>query len=319
MCCSVVNQLDVMVAGATEVDVHFNVNVNTHSDGSFQHNTGGHQDTAAGAKLTIVTMPVARRANPGVVDNVTTITTPGECIGAVVTEEGVAINPRRTDLLEKLRGKTEAELGFKLVAIEELRDRGIQKAGRRHTIPRTLDRIIGVIEWRDGTVLDVVRQPLPRKDLGDHARVILEKGQAANSVEIDCVDPNPFISPEDAKRMGEDMLRHYNITDCRMRVTYDFALPWAVAAKMECELRRAYPDKCAPGDGFNVFPQKPYPPPQHDRPLRRSHLYIPGLHACSVRPSHLPLPFLPRHGLMSLARMVCRGSTDENPLVAAPG
>eukprot|EP00708_Paratrimastix_pyriformis_P002039 GAFH01000777.1.p1 GENE.GAFH01000777.1~~GAFH01000777.1.p1 ORF type:complete len:960 (-),score=438.52 GAFH01000777.1:293-3142(-) len=273
---NICNQLDVMVAGATEVDVHFNVNVNTHSDGSFQHNTGGHQDTAAGAKLCIVTMPVARRANPGVVDEVTTITTPGECIGAVVTEEGVAINPRRTDLLEKLRGKTEAELGFKLMTIEELRNRGIEKAGRRHTRPRTQDRIIGVIEWRDGTVLDVVRQPLARKDLGSHARVKITTGQPSNLVEVDCLDPNPFITAAEVERMGRDMLAQFGLNGIHMKVTYDFAVAWAVAAKMEVELRRALPGVIPASTAFNLFEQKAYPAPQHDRPLRRSHLYIPA-------------------------------------------
>lgn len=274
---NVCNQLDVMVAGATEVDVHFNVDVNTHSDGSFQHNTGGHQDTAAGAKLCIVTMPVARRANPGIVDNVTTITTPGECIGAVVTEEGVAINPLRKDLLARLEGKTEAELGFKLMTIEQLRDLGIAKAGRRHCQPKTLERIIGVIEWRDGTVLDVVRQPLARKDLGNNARVAVKKIEGPNVVEVECYDFNPFIGADAVRAMANDMLAHYKITQgCSLKVTYDFAMAWAIAAKMECELRKLFPELMPVSDGFNIFPQRPYPAPQRDRPLRRSHLYIPG-------------------------------------------
>ena len=62
----------------------------------------------------------------------------GECIGAIVTEEGIAINPNRKDLLAKLEGKTEKELGFKLVPISYLRERGIEKAGRMHTLPHTL-------------------------------------------------------------------------------------------------------------------------------------------------------------------------------------
>jgi len=274
---NVCNQLDVMVAGATEVDVNFNCNVNTHSDGSFQHNTGGHQDTAAGAKLCIVTMPVARRANPGIVDNVTSITTPGECIGAVVTEEGVAINPRRRDLLDRLAGKTEAELGFKLVTIEYLRDRGIEKAGRRHCRPHTLDRIIGVIEWRDGTVLDVVRQPLPRKDLGSNARVAVKVGQAANEVKVECYDENPFLAPAEVQAMGMRLLTEFNVTGVSMQVTYDFAQPWAIAAQMETQLRRALPAGTVPPHvAFNIFDKKPTPAPQKDRPLRRSHLYIPA-------------------------------------------
>ncbi len=45
----VVQMLDTCFLGATEVDVDFNVNVNTHSDGRLLHGTGGHSDAAAGS------------------------------------------------------------------------------------------------------------------------------------------------------------------------------------------------------------------------------------------------------------------------------
>jgi citrate lyase beta subunit len=279
---SVVNNLDVMVAGATEVDVHFNVDVNTHSDGTFQHNTGGHQDTAAGAKLTIVTMPIARRCNPGVVDEVTTITTPGCCIGAVVTECGVAINPLRKDLLEKLQGKSETELGFKLCTIEELRDMGIQAAGRRHTRPRTQDRIIGVIEWRDGTVLDIVRQPLDRKGMGiNHARVnITETGEKKpNVVEVTCIDDCPYITPEETEKMGHEIIAAMGLPadmGLKVEVGYDYAKAFIVAAEIEVALKRKFGDRIPETAAYDMAPRKPYPAPDRDRPLRRSHLYIPG-------------------------------------------
>jgi len=278
---SVVNNLDVMVAGATEVDVHFNVDVNTHSDGSFQHNTGGHQDTAAGAKLTIVTMPVARRCNPGVVDEVTTITTPGSCIGAVVTEEGVAINPERKDLLKKLEGKTEEELGFKLVPIEYLRDRGIEKAGRRHTRPHTQDRIIGVIEWRDGTVLDIVRQPLDRKGMGiNNARVTITEAAAGtpNKVTVTCIDDCPYIKAEDVEKMAYEIIDAMHLPKDKgivMDVAYDYAKPFIVAASIEVALKRKFPE-IPETAAYEMAPRRPYPAPDRERPLRRSHLYIPG-------------------------------------------
>ena len=41
--------LDCVILGATEVDVDFNVNVNTESSGYLLHNTGGHCDAAAGS------------------------------------------------------------------------------------------------------------------------------------------------------------------------------------------------------------------------------------------------------------------------------
>ena len=48
---AVVDQLDVVVLGAAEVDLDFNVNVTTGSGGVIMGGSGGHSDTAAGAKL----------------------------------------------------------------------------------------------------------------------------------------------------------------------------------------------------------------------------------------------------------------------------
>jgi citrate lyase beta subunit len=280
-CGAVVNQLDVMVAGGTEVDVDFNCNVNTHSDGSFQHNTGGHQDTAAGAMLTIITMPVARRCNPGIVDRVTTVTTPGECIGAIVTEEGVAVNPARKDLLAKLAGKSESELGFKLVTIQELRARGIEKAGRQHCTPRTKERVIGVMEWRDGTVLDVVRQPLDRKGMGvNSARVEVNRIEGTSRVEAQCVDDCPYVTPDQAKSMASAMLTQFGMSSgFSVSIRYDYAKDFILSASVETALRKAAAAAGSPvpiSQAFSVGERKAYPPPARKRPLRRSHMYIPG-------------------------------------------
>jgi citrate lyase subunit alpha/citrate CoA-transferase len=281
---SVVNNLDVMVAGGTEVDIHFNCNVNTHSDGTFQHNTGGHQDTAAGAKLTIITMPVSRRCNPGIVDNVTSITTPGECIGAIVTEVGVAINPRRTDLLELLKGKTEEELGFKLMTIEAMRDLGIAKAGRPHSLPVHQEKIIGVIEWRDGTVLDVVHQPIDRKGMGiNNAVVKIEENsedKEKNIVIVTVIDKTPYVSAEEVKEIGLRCLEALGVKGCKMTVVYDYAKDYIIASAMECQLRRKY--NIPLSKAFHLFERKAYPEPDRNRPQRRSHLYIPGNDAYMV-------------------------------------
>lgn len=52
---AVVNRLDTMILGAAEVDLDFNVNVTTRSNGVLMGGSGGHADTAYGAKLAIVT------------------------------------------------------------------------------------------------------------------------------------------------------------------------------------------------------------------------------------------------------------------------
>jgi citrate lyase subunit alpha/citrate CoA-transferase len=145
-----VNWLDVVILGATEVDVDFNVNVNTHSDGRLLHGIGGHQDTAAGAKLTIIVCPLFRKKIPIVRERVTTITTPGETVGAIVTNEGIAINPERKDLVSKLKTSD-----LPIVPIAELKDKAYEVTGGPPEL-KTTDRIIALIEYRDGTIIDVV-------------------------------------------------------------------------------------------------------------------------------------------------------------------
>lgn len=149
-----VDMLDVAVLGATQVDLDFNVNVNTESDGILLHGIGGHMDTAAGAALTVIATPLFRGRMPMVVDRVLTVTTPGNTVDVVVTERGVAVNPLRKDLLENLSGK-----GIPLVEIDDLKKIAEQFTG----IPKPLpfgDKVIGVVEYRDGTIIDTIRQRL---------------------------------------------------------------------------------------------------------------------------------------------------------------
>jgi citrate lyase subunit alpha/citrate CoA-transferase len=53
-----VDQLDIMILGAMEIDKDFNVNVITGSNGVIMGGSGGHSDTAAGARLAIVIAPL---------------------------------------------------------------------------------------------------------------------------------------------------------------------------------------------------------------------------------------------------------------------
>src|SRR3954452_15692533 len=149
----VVNQLDTMILGAAEVDLDFNVNVTLGAGGLILGGSGGHSDTAAGAKLAIVTTQLTARTHPKIVERVASVTTPGETIDAVVTEEGIAINPRRSELRERLISQ-----GLNIVSIEELREKAQRRtentALERHT---DSDRIVAVAEYRDGTVIDVIR------------------------------------------------------------------------------------------------------------------------------------------------------------------
>ncbi|HHW27541.1 MAG TPA: citrate lyase subunit alpha [Firmicutes bacterium] len=144
--------LDIMMLGATEIDLDFNVNVMTGSDGIMMGASGGHPDTAAGAKLRLVTAPLIRGRFPIVVDRVHTVVTPGECIDALVTQYGVAVNPRNPELKARLK-----DAGIDTVSIEELQERAERLTGKPEELALG-DEIVALIEYRDGTLIDTVRR-----------------------------------------------------------------------------------------------------------------------------------------------------------------
>jgi citrate lyase subunit alpha/citrate CoA-transferase len=142
--------VDATVLGATEVDVNFNANVVTHSDGLLLHGIGGWQNCLF-AGCTILALPSFRDRIPVIVDEVTTVTGPGELIDVVVTERGVAINPRRADLIDRLRGSD-----LPVRTIEELRDEVQQIIGGAPVPPTLGEQAVAVVKWVDGTVIDTV-------------------------------------------------------------------------------------------------------------------------------------------------------------------
>ena len=144
---------DYVVLASLEVDVHFNCNVVVGSDGMITGAQGGHPDTAQGAKCAIVICPLLQGRIPAICTDVTTVTTPGESIDVVVTDYGVAVNPARQDILQALK---EADC-VPLKTIEELRDIAYSIVGEPDKVEFE-DRIVGIIEARDGTIMDVVRQ-----------------------------------------------------------------------------------------------------------------------------------------------------------------
>ena len=151
-----VNKLDYVILAALEVDVHFNCNVVVGSDGVITGAQGGHPDTAQGAKCTIVIAPLLQGRIPAICTDVTTVTTPGESVDIVVTDYGVAVNPARPDLLEALQ-KADC---VPLKTIEELRDIAYSIVGEPEKV-KFGDRVVGIIEARDGTIMDVVREVKP--------------------------------------------------------------------------------------------------------------------------------------------------------------
>jgi citrate lyase subunit alpha/citrate CoA-transferase len=148
-----VNLLDTVILGATEVDLDFNVNTSTESDGRIMHGMGGHQDTAEGAKLTMIAVPLLRGRIPIVVEKVKSVNSPGENIDVVVTERGIAVNPesKHYDLLTNNKN-------LDIKSIEELYKEAEKLVGGKPKEPEYTDRVVAVIEYRDGSVIDVVRQ-----------------------------------------------------------------------------------------------------------------------------------------------------------------
>ena len=145
------SMVDIVILGATEVDVDFNANVVTHSDGRLMHGIGGWQNCLFG-RTVILPVPLFRDRIPVLVDRVTTLTGPGELIDVVVTERGIAVNPKRTDLLQALKGSK-----LPIRPIQELRDEAVKICGGTPAPAKVTDKVVAAIKWVDGTVIDVVR------------------------------------------------------------------------------------------------------------------------------------------------------------------
>lgn len=144
--------IDVSVLGATEVDLDFNANVVSHSDGILQHGLGGWPNCLL-SKCTILSLPAFRDRIPVIVDRVTTVCGPGELVDVVVTERGIAINPRRSDLLEAVKGS-----GLPVRPLAEIQREVEGVVGGKPDPVKWGDRFVAVVKWVDGTTIDALRE-----------------------------------------------------------------------------------------------------------------------------------------------------------------
>ncbi|UQS83165.1 citrate lyase subunit alpha [Bombilactobacillus thymidiniphilus] len=149
---AMVDQLDVAILSALEVDTDFNVNVMTGSDGVIRGAIGGHQD-AATAKLTIICAPLVRGRIATIVPKVTTAVTPGASIDVIVTEIGIAINPKRTDLQQALAHVP----GLVVYTIEQLQQKAEAIVGKAQPL-QFKQRPVALVEYRDGTIIDEINE-----------------------------------------------------------------------------------------------------------------------------------------------------------------
>ncbi len=145
--------IDVAVLGATEVDVNFNANVVSHSDGYLLHGIGGWQNCLY-SKCTILAVPSFRDRIPVIIDEVTTLCGPGELIDVIITERGISINPKRKDLIKAMKNSS-----LPIKSINQIRDEVYSICGGAPAKPKVnKNKVVAVVKWVDGTVIDSVFQ-----------------------------------------------------------------------------------------------------------------------------------------------------------------
>ena len=145
-------QLTTVMLGATEIDTDFNVNIHTDSNGIIMGGSGGHTDIAHGAKLTVIVSPLVRQRRAAVLDDVLTKSTLGDSIDVLVTQRGIAVNPKNPELRERLQ-----KAGMDVKDIHELRKMAVELTGIPKPIKRT-DRVVAKVLNYDGTLNDVIYQ-----------------------------------------------------------------------------------------------------------------------------------------------------------------
>jgi citrate lyase subunit alpha/citrate CoA-transferase len=89
---------------------------------------------------------------PVIVDRVTTLCGPGDLIDVIVTERGIAINPKRIDLLEAV-----AKSDLPLKPIEAIKAELDAICGVPAP-PVLAEEVVSVVKWVDGTLIDSVRR-----------------------------------------------------------------------------------------------------------------------------------------------------------------
>jgi citrate lyase subunit alpha/citrate CoA-transferase len=142
--------VDAAVLGATEIDVNFNANVVSHSDGYLLHGIGGWQNCLY-SKCTILAVPSFRNRIPVIIDEVTTLCGPGELIDVVITERGIAINPRRKDLIKAMKNSSLPVKPIRQISDEVYEICGIPAKPRLNR-----KKVVAIVKWIDGTVIDSV-------------------------------------------------------------------------------------------------------------------------------------------------------------------
>ena len=102
--------------------------------------------------MSVVVAPLTRGRIPTIVDKVNTVVTPGITVDVVVTDQGIAVNPNRPDIIERLEAAD-----ILLTDIESLKVRAEKIVGKPDPI-RFKDRVVALSLYRDNSIIDVIRQ-----------------------------------------------------------------------------------------------------------------------------------------------------------------
>ena len=144
--------LTTVMLGATEIDTDFNVNIHTDSNGIIMGGSGGHTDIAHGAKLTVIVTPLLRQRRAAVLDKVGTKSTLGDSVDVLVTQRGIAVNPRHEGLREQLEAA-----GMPVKDIHALRAMARELTGEPKPVEFT-DRVVAEVHGYDGKINDYIYQ-----------------------------------------------------------------------------------------------------------------------------------------------------------------
>ena len=99
----------------------------------------------------MIVAPLSRARLSIVVDKVLCVSTPGNTVDVLVTQRGIAVNPLRIELRDRLK-----EAGLPVVDIHELKALAESITG----IPKSVklgDKIVANVIYRDGTLLDTIK------------------------------------------------------------------------------------------------------------------------------------------------------------------
>jgi citrate lyase subunit alpha/citrate CoA-transferase len=128
---NLVNSLDVGILSALEIDLDWNVNVLTGSDGRLMGAIGGHQDVAEGAKVTIVVAPLIRKRIPILVEKVHTLVTRGDHVDVWINDWGVCLKNDDSFFHHRLKKK-----GVPVYSMEDLYHKAIKLVGTPQKPPK---------------------------------------------------------------------------------------------------------------------------------------------------------------------------------------